>query len=223
MSAAQKKRKRFHPEAKRASMPASVDPMRPTLAAKPFSDLGWLFEPKWDGWRTLCFVRAGKVHLVSRRKNSLTERFPELKDIGKAIKATAALIDGEVVALGEDGLPQFDALRFRPVRKCSIVFYAFDLLHLDGFDLTGCPLIKRKALLRRILPTDNTGRIRFTDHIAGSGERLFEKLEALNLEGMVMERKDSVYAFTRCHDWLKVKTLAGKMTMQKRIETWAEK
>jgi bifunctional non-homologous end joining protein LigD len=223
MSGAQKNRKRFHPEAKRASMPASVEPMRPTLAAKPFSDPGWLFEPKWDGWRTLCFVRDGKVHLVSRRKNSLNERFPELREIGKAIKAKAALIDGEIVALGEDGLPQFDALRLRRGRKCSIVFYAFDLLHLDGFDLTGCPLIKRKALLKRILPKDNTGRIRFTDHIAGNGERLFEKLEALNLEGMVMKRKDSVYAFTRCRDWLKVKTVTGKITMQKRIETWSDR
>jgi len=223
MSAAQRKRNRFHPEAKRAAMPSSVEPMRPTLAAKPFSDPGWLFEPKWDGWRTLCFVRDGKVHLVSRRKNNLNERFPELREIGKVIKASAALIDGEIVALDEDGLPQFDALRFRRGRKCSIVFYAFDLLHLDGFDLTACPLVKRKELLKRILPKDNTGRIRFTDHIAGNGKGLFEKLQALNLEGMVMKRKDSVYAFSRCRDWLKVKTVAGKVTMQQRIESWAEK
>ena len=220
MSAAQRKRNRFHAEAKRSAMPASVEPMRPTLTAKPFSDKAWLFEPKWDGWRTLCFIRDGKVHLVSRRKNSLNERFPELREIGKAVKAKAALVDGEIVALGEDGLPQFDALRFKRGRKCSIVFYAFDLLHLDGFDLTACPLIKRKALLKRTLPKDNTGRIRFTDHIAGNGQGLFEKLEALNVEGMVMKRKDSVYAFSRCRDWLKVKTVAGKMTMQKRIETW---
>jgi bifunctional non-homologous end joining protein LigD len=121
MSVAQRKRNRFHPEAKRAPMPASVEPMRPTLAAKPFSDPAWLFEPKWDGWRTLCFVHDGKLHLVSRRKNSLDERFPELREIRKAIKADAALIDGEIVALGEDGLPQFDALRFRRGRKCAIV------------------------------------------------------------------------------------------------------
>jgi bifunctional non-homologous end joining protein LigD len=154
MSAAQRKRNRFHAEAKRATMPASVEPMRPILASKPFSDPAWLFEPKWDGWRTLCFVRDGKVHLDSRRKNSLNERFPELREIGKTVRAKPALIDGEIVALGEDGLPQFDALRFKRGRKCSIVFYAFDLLHLDGFDLTACPLIKRKALLKRILPKD---------------------------------------------------------------------
>jgi hypothetical protein len=122
------------------------------------------------------FVRDGKVHSGFAQKEQSDDRFPELREIGKVIKAKAALIDGEVVALGEDGLPQFDALRFRRGRKCSIVFYAFDLLHLDGFDLTSCPLIKRKELLKRILPKDNTGRIRFTDHIAGKGERLFEKL-----------------------------------------------
>src|ERR1051325_10821091 len=216
MSAAQRKRNRFHPQAKRAALPASVEPMRPSLAAMPFSDPSWLFEPKWDGWRTLCFVREGKAHLVSRRKNSLDERFPELKEIGKTIKAKAALIDGEVVALGEDGLPQFDALRFRRGRKCSIVFYAFDLLHLDGYDLTACPLVKRKALLKRILPKDNTGRVRYTDHLTGSGDQLFQFLDALNLEGMVMKRKDSVYSGLRTRDWLKVKTRAGRMTMLRR-------
>jgi ATP-dependent DNA ligase len=76
--------------------------MRPSLAAKPFSDPGWLFEPKWDGWRTFCFVREGKVHFLSRSKNSLDERFPELREIGKTIKANSPLIDGEVVALGEE-------------------------------------------------------------------------------------------------------------------------
>jgi bifunctional non-homologous end joining protein LigD len=200
-------------------MPASVEPMRPTPAAKPFSDPNWLFEPKWDGWRTSCFLREGKAHLVSRRRNSLDERFPELREIGKVIKADAALIDGEIVALGEDGLPRFDALRSRG-HKYSIVFYAFDLLYLDGFDLTQCPLVKRKALLKTILPKETIGRVRFTDHVSGSGERLFEKLEELKLEGMVMKRKDSVYAFARCRDWLKVRTSAGRVTMQKRIENW---
>jgi len=200
-------------------MPTFVEPMRPTLAAKPFSDSGWLFEPKWDGWRTLCFLRRGKVHLLSRRKNSLNERFPELREIGKLIKAETALIDGEIVALDKAGLPQFDALRSRRL-KCSVVFYAFDLLHLDGFDVTTCPLIKRKALLKKILPKDNTGRIRFTDHIICNGEALFKRVEALNLEGIVMKRKDSVYSRLQSCDWLKVRTNAGKTAIEKRIETW---
>ena len=200
-------------------MPAFVEPMRPTLAAKAFSDPAWLFELKLDGWRTLCLLRDGKTHLVSRRRNSLNERFPELKDIGELIKAKTALIDGEVVALDQDGLPQFDALRSRR-RNCSVVLYAFDLLYLDGYDLTSCPLIKRKALLKRILPKNNTGRIRFTDHVIGKGQALFEKVEGLQLEGVVAKRKDSVYSGLQSRDWLKVRTTAGKATIEKRIETW---
>ncbi len=104
--------------------------------------------------------------------------FPNSRDIRELIKAKTALIDGEVVALDQDGLPQFDALRSRR-RDCSVVLYAFDLLYLDGYDLTGCPLIKRKALLKRILPKDNTGRVRFTDHVVGKGQALFAKVEGL--------------------------------------------
>lgn len=211
---------RLHAAATAAAMPASLDPMLPMQVQKPFSDPQWLFEPKWDGWRTMCFLRDGKTHLVSRKRNSLSERFPEVRDIANSIKADTAIIDGEIVALDENGLPHFEGLRSRRLRTYSIVFYAFDLLYLDGFDLTGCPLVKRKALLKRILPKDNTGRIRFTDHITGSGVRLFEKLEALQLEGMVMKRKNSVYAFARSRDWLKVRTAAGRVTLQKRIDTW---
>jgi bifunctional non-homologous end joining protein LigD len=200
-------------------MPAFVEPMRPSVAAKPFSDPEWLFELKLDGWRTLCFLREGKAHLVSRKRNSLNERFPELCDIAKSIKAKTALIDGEIVALDEDGLPQFEALRSRR-RKCAVVLYCFDLIYLDGYDLTACPLIKRKALLKKILPKQNTGRIRFTDHVAGNGMALFQKVEALNLDGVVMKRKGSVYSSLPSRDWLKVRTSAGKTTLQKRIETW---
>jgi bifunctional non-homologous end joining protein LigD len=120
-------------------------------------------------------------------------------------------------------MPCFDRLQFRKGRPCAIVFYAFDLLYLDGFNLTQCPLLARKKALKRILPKLNTGRLRFTDHIAGRGEPLLEQIEKLKLEGMMMKRKDSVYAFTRSRDWLKVKTVAGKETMQKRIETWEGK
>lgn len=203
-------------------MPQSLDFMLPSLVAKPFSNADWLFEPKWDGWRTLCFVCNGKAQLVSRKRNSLTERFPELRDISKLITATTAVIDGEIVGLDQDGLPTFDGLRSRRRHKCSVVLYAFDLLYLDGYDLTACPLVKRKALLKRILPKANTSRIRYTDHISGSGQQLFQFLEALNLEGMVMKRKDSGYSGLRSRDWLKVKTAAGRMIMQKRIETWAK-
>jgi bifunctional non-homologous end joining protein LigD len=208
---------RLHKAAIRVPMPRQFEPMLPTLVQKPFSSQQWLFEPKWDGWRAICFFRDGEAQFISRRRNSLNERFPQLRQAGRVIKATTAVLDGEIVALDENGLPRFNALRNRTT---SIVFYAFDLLYLDGFDLTRCPLIKRKAFLKKILPKDNTGRIRFTDHISGNGEQLFKQIEALNLEGMVMKRKDSVYAFMKCRDWLKVRTSSGRETIQKRIENW---
>ena len=149
------------------------------------------------------FSVMGGAQFISRKQNSLTKRFPELRAIGKLANAKQAIIDGEIVALDQDGLPCFDSLRRRHSPPCSVVLYAFDLLYLDGFDLTKCPLVKGKALLKRILPEDNTGRVRFTEHITGSGEQLFDQLEALNLEGMVMKRKDSVYAFTRCSELAK--------------------
>lgn len=101
------------------------------------------------------------------------------------------MIDGEIVALNEAGLPQFDALRSRR-QKCSVVLYGFDLLYLDGYDLTSCPLVKTESPAKKILPRENMGRIRFTEHVAGNGEELFQKVEALDLEGIVMKRKGSL-------------------------------
>lgn len=219
MPPSNRKSKRFPKQAVAGPIPSQFDPMLPTLVHKPFSGQQWLFEPKWDGWRATCFIKDGEARFISRRRNSLNERFPQLNHASEIIKAETAVLDGEIVALDKDGLPRFDALRSRRT-GVAIVFYAFDLLYLDGFNLTACPLTARKALLKSILPKDNTGRVRFTDHVNATGERFFKKLEALQLEGMVMKRKDSVYAFMRCRDWLKVRTSAGRVTMQKRIENW---
>ena len=94
----------------------------------------------------MCFVREGEAQLISRNQSSLTERFPQLKQAGKIIQAATAILDGEIVALDEKGLPLFDGLRSKRTRS-AVVFYAFDLLYLDGYYLSCCPLIKRKELL----------------------------------------------------------------------------
>jgi bifunctional non-homologous end joining protein LigD len=200
-------------------MPVSLEPMLPTPVKLPFSDPEWLFEPKWDGYRALCFFKDGKVRFLSRNKRNLTKRFPELQEISKLIKAQTAIIDGEIVALDRNGRPSFEALRYRQKRG-AIAFYAFDLLYFDGEDVSQYPLVARKAALRRILRKGLTGRIRYTEHIEEQGERLFRELEAMQIEGMVCKRKNSVYAFTRSRLWLKVKTSTGRAEMQKRIENW---
>lgn len=186
--------------------------MLPTPVKLPFSDPAWLFEPKWDGYRALCFLKDGQVRFFSRNRRNLSRQFPELQEISKLIKAQTAIIDGEIVALDRTGKPSFNALRYRHKRG-AIAFYAFDLLHFDGEDVSQYPLVARKAALRRILRKGLTGRIRYTDHIEGQGERLFKELEAMQLEGMVAKRKDSVYAFARSRLWLKIKTSTGRAEM----------
>jgi bifunctional non-homologous end joining protein LigD len=204
-----------------AAMPSYVEPMLPTPLKLPFSDPQWLFEPKLDGYRALCFLKDGEVRFISRNRRNLTKRFPELQEIAALIKAQTAIIDGEIVALDRSGKPSFDALRHSH-RKGAIVFYAFDLLYFDGEDVSQYPLVGRKKALRRILRKAARARIRYTEHIEEQGERLFSQLEAMQLEGMVCKRKDSVYAFARSKLWLKVKTATGRTQMQKRIEIWGK-
>jgi len=201
--------------------PSSVQPMLPTLVKAPFSNPDWIFEPKWDGFRAICFVRNGELRLVSRRRNDLTAKFPALQSIAESIKAKAAVLDGEIVALDEKGMPCFDGLRSRRAAgECVIVYYAFDLLYFDERDLTSLPLIERKAALKKILPMGTRKRIRYTDHIVGKGERLLAELEKRELEGMVAKRADSLYAGGRTREWLKIKTIAGREVMRKRSEAW---
>jgi bifunctional non-homologous end joining protein LigD len=115
------------------NIPALIEPMLPTLTRQPFSNPGWIFEPKWDGYRAICFVESGAVRFVSKNRKSLTERFPDLQRIAKSIKAETAILDGEIVALDKKGLPCFAGLRSGKVAiECTIVFYAFDLLYLDS-------------------------------------------------------------------------------------------
>ncbi len=203
------KTKRPHPLGVAASMPSVIDPMLPTLVRQPFSDPEYLFDPKLDGWRALCFVQDGQIRFLSRKGHSLTERFPELRRI--SMKAKSAIIDGEVVALDQEGMrPALKDYTGEVARLPAVVFYAFDLLYVDGYDLTACPLLARKALLKRILTKGNAGRIRYTEHFLGSGKRLFGVIERMQLEGMVAKRKDSVYSGGRSRFWQKIKTSAGQ-------------
>jgi hypothetical protein len=162
------------------------------------------------------------LRFTSRNQRDLTKRFPELQSIAKSIKASTAIIDGEVVALDENGVQCFEQLQNHK-RDCAIIYFAFDLMFLNGESLTDLPLIERKKHLKRILPKSLTGRVRFTDHVIENGLDLFTALEAQQLEGMVAKRADSLYVSGRSKDWLKVKTRAGRKAMTKRIETWAHR
>lgn len=197
-------------------MPAAIKPMLATLVDEPFSDPDWLFETKWDGVRAICFIKNGKARFVSRNQNELTAQYPELADIAKSINASSAILDGEIVALDEKGVSRFQLLQRRLGRKNAgeiqrlaattrIAFYVFDLIYLDGFDLMGCKLMDRKTILEGILkPSKN---IRYSDHIIGEGEQLFEEVARVPLEGMIAKRIESTYAQRRSAEWLKIKTI----------------
>lgn len=202
--------------ARKAAMPAVIKPMLATLVDEAFSDPDWLFETKWDGVRAVCFVRNGKARFISRNQIEMTAQYPELADIAQSLLGSTAILDGEIVALDEKGVSRFQLLQRRLGRKNAgeiqrlaattrIAFYVFDILYLDGFDLMGCRLIDRKATLERILKSSKN--IRYSDHIIGEGEKLFEEVAKVPLEGMIAKRLESTYSQRRSAEWLKIKTI----------------
>jgi bifunctional non-homologous end joining protein LigD len=195
-------------------MPTTIHPMLATSVDEPFDGAEWLFEIKWDGYRAVAFIEDGKLRLVSRNQNELTQRFPELKDLPKSVKAKTAILDGEVVALDEEGRASFSLMQqrtgFRPGGKRAptkadvpVLYYAFDLLYLDGYDLRKLPLEDRKKKLASLLITGDS--LRYSDHYEKQGKALFEMARAKGLEGILAKKRDSIYVERRTTDWLKIK------------------
>src|SRR6266699_6922173 len=207
-------KKPFCSDARRASMPAEIHPMLATLVDEPFSNSDWIFETKWDGFRSVCFIRKGKARFVSRNQLEMTQQYPELATIAKHVDAKEAILDGEIVALDERGMPRFQLLQPRVGRKSGIealrgkgqiVYYVFDLLYCDGYDLTSCELVERKAALELIIRPATF--VKVSDHIEAEGEHFFKHIEKFDLEGMIAKRAASPYVQRRSSDWLKVKTV----------------
>jgi len=195
-------------------MPTEIHPMLATSIGEPFDSPDWLFEIKWDGYRAVAFIENGKTRLVSRNQNDLTARYPELKDLAQSLKAKTAILDGEVVALDEQGRPSFSLMQqrtgFRPGGRrgptnagVPVIYYAFDLLYLDGYDLRKLPLEERKKKLSEILiPGD---MLRYSDHYERQGKALFEIAREKGLEGILAKKRDSIYQERRSSEWLKIK------------------
>lgn len=201
------------PGAKKVPMPAAIHPMLATPVEKPFDDPEWLFEIKWDGYRAVAFIEAGKVRLVSRNQNDLTAQYPELHELPESVRAGTAILDGEIVAFDEEGRSSFSLMQQRtgmrqagrraaPRADVPVLYYVFDLLYLDGFDLRRVPLEQRKEALARIV--FSSGPVRYSDHFA-QGTALFEAAQQKGLEGILAKRRASHYEERRSHDWLKIK------------------
>jgi bifunctional non-homologous end joining protein LigD len=193
-------------EAKPAKLPAFIPPMAATLTNRGFRDDDWLFEIKWDGYRIEAVVRDGTARIYTRNGNDGEAYFPKLLTNASWIEAQEAIVDGEVVAIGEDGLPDFSLLQEATGGASTrFVYQAFDLLHLDGRSLLNVPLESRKQLLRSVLRAADT-RVRFADHVVGEGLAFLEAARKQGLEGVVAKHRRSVYEpGRRARTWLKIK------------------
>jgi len=196
------------------AMPAAIHPMLAESVEEPFDGEEWLFEIKWDGYRAIAFIEGGKVRLVSRNQNDLTPRYPELKHLPRSVKAKNTILDGEVVALDAQGRASFSLMQqrtgFRSGGKRAsanadvpVLYYAFDLLYLDGYDWRRVPLEERKAKLKEITVLGDS--LRYSDHYEERGKALFQIARDKGLEGILAKRRMSCYEERRTREWLKIK------------------
>lgn len=185
-------------------LPRGVKPMLATLVDEPFDDAGWLFEIKQDGYRAVAQIENGRVELYSRNNLSFNRNFAAIVRALESVPGSVVL-DGEVVALDEQGRSYFQLLQNHlKTGQGPLCYFVFDLLYLNGKDLRGLPLLDRKERLRGLLP--DLPDVRFNDHIAETGRDFFELARQNNLEGIVAKRADSSYqSGRRSRDWLKIK------------------
>jgi bifunctional non-homologous end joining protein LigD len=198
---------------KKAAMPARMGVMLASISDHPFSDPNWLFEIKWDGVRALAWIHDGELKLRARSGSDITSHYPELRTLPQAFAGHEAILDGEIAVLDSRGHSDFEKLQERIhvsnpsqhlIAKYPVLYFAFDLLYCDGYDLRAAPLLQRKQLLQRLLHTSD--RIRYSDHQIEKGKELFELAKQNDLEGIVAKRIDSRYVSERSSNWLKLKT-----------------
>jgi len=189
-------------------LPAFLEPSLALLCEKPRSGPQWIHEIKYDGYRIQARLDGGRVRLVTRKRLDWTKRFPTIATALEGLAVSSALIDGEIVAEDERGIPSFSLLQadLKASRHDRLRYYAFDLLHLDGFDLTDVSLLGRKSLLQQALSLLPAGSpLRYSDHTDQSGATVFAHACQMGLEGIVSKRKDLPYRAGRGQHWLKVK------------------
>lgn len=190
---------------KKSSMPADIKPMLATLVSEPFHEEGWLYEVKWDGFRALAYHDRDTVELRSRNNKSFNNKFYPVFNALRELKANAVL-DGEIVVISEKGLPDFEALQtWRSEADGDLVYYVFDILWLEGYDLVNVPLSERRKLLQQVIPGE--GMIRHSESFDVTGTEFFKIADKMGLEGLIAKKTSSLYKpDTRSKEWLKIKT-----------------
>jgi bifunctional non-homologous end joining protein LigD len=177
----------------------SVTPIAPVRVRQPFDHPQWVFEPKLDGFRAIAYIEHGVCRLVSRRGHVYKAFAPLAAALATELRGRTAILDGELVCVGADGQPQFYALMFR---RAQPLFYAFDVLSLDGEDLRELPLLERKRRLRRLVPRRGS-RLLYVEHVGRRGRDLFRVICERDLEGIVGKLAHAPY-ITQPSPWVKV-------------------
>jgi bifunctional non-homologous end joining protein LigD len=201
------------PGAKKAALPAAMEPMLASLATKPPRGDEWLYEVKWDGVRALCKIHAGKVEMSSRRGLRCEQQYPELADLPSHIRANDAWLDGEICVLDEKGRSRFALIQPRISANKSALkqlqetnpatLFLFDILYADGYDLRAVPLEERKRLLTALVKPAN--HIRLSESFDTDGEQMFEAARQMGLEGLIAKDRRSHYSASRGRSWQKMK------------------
>jgi bifunctional non-homologous end joining protein LigD len=190
-----------------AKMPDFVEPMLATLRTQPPAGGEWLHEVKFDGYRIQAHLASGKVKLLTRKGLDWTEKFGKpIADALARLDCEDAVIDGEIVVLADNGVASFSALQAALSGKQTekMIFYVFDLLHLDGQDLRDEPLIERKERLARLIG-EGDGPLRYSEHFVEPGKTMLRHACRMGLEGVVSKRADAPYESGRSLDWIKSK------------------
>jgi bifunctional non-homologous end joining protein LigD len=189
---------------KRSPFPKTMSPMLATLVDKPFDEAGWLYEIKWDGYRALSLVNKNKVSVLSRNNKSFNDKFYPVTNALKEWNVQA-VVDGEIVVINDKGVAHFGSLQnWRSEADGHLVYYLFDILWLEGYDLTSLPLVERKEILKGIIPDDDI--IRFSENFETSATEFLKVAAEMNMEGIMAKKADSVYnPGLRTKEWLKIK------------------
>jgi bifunctional non-homologous end joining protein LigD len=194
------------PGAVKRPLPAAVKPQLCELVGEPPDGDAWLHEVKLDGYRLLCWIDGQNVILRTRREHDWTHRFPHLVAALRSLAVGSAILDGEVVALRPDGTSSFSDLvtAFSSNNVSRLIYFVFDLLYLDGYDLRGAACDRRKQALAPLLHAA-APPLQYLDHIEGEGPRFSDECRRHGLEGVISKRRDSPYRGGRTSNWLKAK------------------
>jgi bifunctional non-homologous end joining protein LigD len=195
------------PGAKNHAMPRELPPQLCTLTEHAPTGSDWLHEIKFDGYRLVAHKDAKGVRLMTRAGLDWTSRFAPIADAVASLDAKAAILDGEACVLDAHGHTDFQALQgaIKARRFVGLVYFAFDLLYLNGFDLRDAALIDRKNLLRTLVPSSTHGLLRHSDHVIGGGDAVRQNACELALEGIICKRINATYESGRSRSWVKVK------------------